>query len=239
MTIVNVSFCPPNLHLHSVEKIFITTTLNTIMNTTKYCKRCDQVKPIDEFYKKETENRHSAWCRECVYTSQKKRWVKRKCEAIALMGGKCGSCGYNRNYAALEFHHIDPSQKDFDWNKLRLHPWKTVVHELGKCVLLCSNCHREIHNPSSQIEDCISVNISLKSSLVEPTGICPHCNTPTYNTKFCSIMCSAASKRKIVRPTKEELIQLISTTPYTQIAKMYKVSDNAIRKWAKHYGITN
>jgi hypothetical protein len=38
-------------------------------------------------------------------------------------------------------------------------------------------------------------------------------------------------------PTKNELEQLIATTAYTQIAKMYDVSDNAIRKWAKHYGI--
>ena len=43
--------------------------------------------------------------------------------------------------------------------------------------------------------------------------------------------------RKVVRPSKEELEQLINTTPMTAIGKMFNVSDNAVRKWAKYYSI--
>jgi hypothetical protein len=70
----------------------------------------------------------------------KKHWVKE-------FGGKCSKCGYNKNYAALEFHHVDPSTKEFKWDKLRLHPPEIMIKELAKCILVCSNCHKEIHYP--------------------------------------------------------------------------------------------
>lgn len=57
-------------------------------------------------------------------------------------GGKCVVCGYDRCASALDFHHINPA------NKLgivsRLGP-KKAESEAMKCVLICSNCHREIH----------------------------------------------------------------------------------------------
>lgn len=60
-------------------------------------------------------------------------------------GGKCIRCGYNKCLKALEFHHLDPSQKDFtisnDHFKL-----KEAVEESKKCILLCSNCHKEFHD---------------------------------------------------------------------------------------------
>ena len=62
-----------------------------------------------------------------------------------LRGGACIKCGYNKCIKALEFHHIDPAQKDFtisnDHFKL-----KDAVEESKKCVLLCSNCHKELHD---------------------------------------------------------------------------------------------
>ena len=66
---------------------------------------------------------------------------------------KCSSCGYDKSIAALDFHHLDPSKKEnnlttfFHLNRPKnniLHP-KTIA-ELDKCVLLCANCHRELHN---------------------------------------------------------------------------------------------
>jgi hypothetical protein len=33
--------------------------------------------------------------------------------AIAYKGGECSICGYNKCVAALEFHHLNPSEKDF------------------------------------------------------------------------------------------------------------------------------
>lgn len=63
------------------------------------------------------------------------------------MGAKCECCGYNRCQNALDLHHINPDEKDFEWGVIRANPiaWKRIVPELRKCILVCSNCHREIH----------------------------------------------------------------------------------------------
>lgn len=81
-----------------------------------------------------------------LYDYQVQRWINRKKDAINHKGGVCESCGYDKFYGALEFHHKDPSEKDFNWNRLRLRTWSSVIHELEKCRLLCSNCHREEHH---------------------------------------------------------------------------------------------
>ena len=60
-------------------------------------------------------------------------------------GGKCIRCGYNKCLKALEFHHVNPSKKDFtisnDHFKLL-----EAVKETKKCILICSNCHKEFHD---------------------------------------------------------------------------------------------
>ena len=61
-------------------------------------------------------------------------------------GGQCFICGYNRCLAALEFHHIDPTEKEFSIaQKGHTRSWERIKKELEKCVLLCANCHREVH----------------------------------------------------------------------------------------------
>lgn len=57
----------------------------------------------------------------------------------------CSNCGYNRYTGALEFHHIDPSTKSFAVGKGAGKNLNEILEELSKCVLLCSNCHREVH----------------------------------------------------------------------------------------------
>ena len=81
-----------------------------------------------------------------LYGYQIQRWIDRKKKAIAYMGGCCAHCGYDKYYGALEFHHKDPTQKDVNWNKLRLRSWDRVLVELDRCEMLCSNCHREEHH---------------------------------------------------------------------------------------------
>lgn len=81
-----------------------------------------------------------------------KRRKKLKSMAIAYKGGKCEICGYNRDYSALEFHHRDASKKDFGLSTRGLtRSWKRIKEELDKCILLCANCHREIHSGSLQL----------------------------------------------------------------------------------------
>lgn len=68
-----------------------------------------------------------------------------RARAIAYLGGKCQICGYDKYQAAFDFHHLDPMGKDFNISA-GLTSWERIQPELDKCVLLCSNCHREVHD---------------------------------------------------------------------------------------------
>jgi hypothetical protein len=75
---------------------------------------------------------------------------RNNCKLIILnaMGGKCVVCGYNKCPQALAMHHLIPSEKDFQITNKRVNAisWKLMVNELKKCVLLCHNCHTELHS---------------------------------------------------------------------------------------------
>jgi 5-methylcytosine-specific restriction endonuclease McrA len=85
-------------------------------------------------------------CKKCCTEdiSERRRELKRK--SVDYKGGKCQYCGYNKSISALEFHHLDPSEKDFHIGNGNLKKWETVKLELDKCILLCANCHREVHD---------------------------------------------------------------------------------------------
>jgi hypothetical protein len=85
------------------------------------------------------------------YARQQERGRERKLRLISIMGGRCAKCGYRRNHAALEFHHVDPAQKAFqlDMRSLANLQWELILEESRKCQLLCSNCHAEHHNPEA------------------------------------------------------------------------------------------
>ena len=67
-------------------------------------------------------------------------------------GGKCILCGYNKCQRALSFHHLNPKEKDFDLSSRGLtRSWERIKKEIDKCVLLCANCHMEIHDGITQL----------------------------------------------------------------------------------------
>lgn len=67
-------------------------------------------------------------------------------------GGKCIICGYRKYSGALDFHHKDSSKKDFGLSMNGLtHSWDKIKKEVDKCVLLCANCHREVHAGITQL----------------------------------------------------------------------------------------
>lgn len=84
--------------------------------------------------------------RELIGTSKKVvNWRKRtKLKLVHHFGGKCQICGYNKYEGALEFHHKDPSEKDFSLSGKSL-SFDKMLEEAKKCVLVCGNCHSEIH----------------------------------------------------------------------------------------------
>jgi len=85
-----------------------------------------------------------------VYKSQKDRGVARKIDLIRSKGGACQTCGYKKNLSALVFHHLDPSKKDMslDMRTLSNNKLELLLEEADKCILLCHNCHNELHNPT-------------------------------------------------------------------------------------------
>ncbi len=84
---------------------------------------------------------------------QKRISKERKLQLINMSGGRCEICGYNKNYSALQFHHLNPLNKTFniDSRMLSNTKWDSIIKEWEKCQLLCANCHFEIHNPKSII----------------------------------------------------------------------------------------
>lgn len=81
-----------------------------------------------------------------------KRRKKIRDMAIEFKGGKCNICGYDKCNAALELHHIDKRKKDFGLSMNGItRSWEKTKKELQKCILVCSNCHREIHSGITQL----------------------------------------------------------------------------------------
>jgi hypothetical protein len=88
------------------------------------------------------------------YVSQQARGLHRKLALVAERGGRCERCGYRKNYAALAWHHLDPSQKSFELDLRAMSNRSDAVlrEEAAKCRLLCANCHAETHHPGCRLE---------------------------------------------------------------------------------------
>lgn len=126
----------------------------------KICMKCNQ-----EF---ETLKNGSSrrYCFNCVpqglNTGAKLRQLIKQW-AVEYKGGKCEKCGYHNFISALEFHHLNPKEKDFCLSDRNLQlNWNTIQQELDKCVLICANCHRAEHELLNQQNN----NISLSTKRV-------------------------------------------------------------------------
>lgn len=189
----------------------------------------------------------SGWLTTCW-----RRWAKR--ELIRYKGAKCEKCGYDKDYlSSYDFHHVNQDDKDFSISKMiNIRDMEMLKREVDKCLLLCSNCHQEIHeddipdikeslnfyddrllNPPKRrvLKKVIKKICKLKSCGKEFVKTGP-------NQKYCSVRCSYKAQRKVKkRPSPEELTHLMETMPMVKIGQKYGVSDNAVRKWAKSYGL--
>ena len=105
----------------------------------------------------ETTSLSRIYCYECsgsstrseISTRKHQKTILRrsmKLQAIKLLGGKCCICGYDKCVDALEFHHLNPLEKDFKVGSGNIMSWKDYKKEVLKCILVCSNCHKEIHS---------------------------------------------------------------------------------------------
>jgi predicted HNH restriction endonuclease len=96
--------------------------------------------------KKLLEGRKTKFCnRSCqnkYYVDKRRKDLKIK--AVQFMGTSCKFCGYAKCYGALDFHHL--RDKSFSISKEGYtRSWEKIKAELQKCILVCKNCHAEIH----------------------------------------------------------------------------------------------
>tara|TARA_R110002110_G_scaffold31917_8_gene111649 strand:+ start:9 stop:473 length:465 start_codon:yes stop_codon:yes gene_type:complete len=87
---------------------------------------------------------------EAFKLKEKRNYLKRR--LVEYKGGKCEVCGYNKSIRALEFHHSDPKKKKinistelFQKKSPNEKLYKRLKKETEKCLLVCRNCHAEIH----------------------------------------------------------------------------------------------
>lgn len=177
---------------------------------------------------------------------------ERKDLLVRVMGGKCAICGYNKTSLAMEFHHLDKTQKEFALSNSN-RTLESQFVELKKCVLLCSNCHREVHGGlhndvelSCSFDDEIA-NDELKKydikhpnrEKIKPILKCKECGR-VFAYKSVSLLCrkcSSVKQRKYDRPDKESLKYMIRNMQLEEVAKKYGTSSNVIRKWCDFCGL--
>lgn len=171
------------------------------------------------------------------YVAQQERAKRRKAKLIMMNGGKCSLCGYNKNYAALAFHHSDPGIKSFelDGRALSNHSWELILSEVAKCILLCQNCHQEVHHPDHTI-NIADVDLHGLEKTLPLSNFCCDCGKQikVANTSRCP-ECFHKKQEKVSWPPTEELLKLLETNSYLAVGRMLGVSDNALRKRIKNH----
>lgn len=155
MTLSHRKICPKCLKRKSLDKFKPRPD-----GTVSYCHGCE-VTYFREYNAKryaspEARQAELVRTREKYHRVVKPNRIARKKELIALAGGKCARCGYNRSAAALDFHHTEPTSKTRTVSHLlavnQPWAWEAAVAEAAKCELLCSNCHREETYPGYELD---------------------------------------------------------------------------------------
>jgi len=125
------------------------------LQNRKFCLKCSPYgghntsphDPVERRKKKGAKwGEYSEEQKKRVTLSLYKRALTRKHEFIGRLGGKCKSCGYDKSWRALSFHHKTSDDKKFDLtlNMLWSQKWEKIEEEVAKCELLCLNCHAEL-----------------------------------------------------------------------------------------------
>jgi hypothetical protein len=198
---------------------------------TKKCGCCREEKSVDEFYRWKGKNRR--WCKSCDTKYTILRQLKFKTQCVNYKGGRCEKCGYDRYVGALDFHHKDPNEKEFCISRIKSRLFdEKVIQELDKCELLCSNCHRELHQvyEKNQLEDFFENN---KRERKKTEYFCECSNKKTKR----AIKCKKCQNIKSIERDLGEVIKKVKETNWTQAGKYFGATDNALRKFVRQRGI--
>ena len=130
--------------LSSNHLSFLDKQKHEIIDGHRFCPKCQTQQPLENYNKRPNGNLQS-YCRTCLNNNRYDLLKQRKLQLIQEFGNKCSICGYDKCIAALEFHHINPNEKEFHLGKAQTTNLAKLRKELSKCILVCSNCHKEIH----------------------------------------------------------------------------------------------
>lgn len=104
---------------------------------------------LTDFVYVESESKYR--CKKCRTKSVIDKRRRNKIELVKYKGGKCEICGYDKCIDALEFHHLNPSEKEFTISG-KSYALSHLIEEVNKCMLVCANCHHEIHSKERELK---------------------------------------------------------------------------------------
>lgn len=219
---------------------------NTKRKKQSQCKDCVKIGAIKHYYKYKEEQKQRATFKTKLY-----RFV---IQSIKESYG-CFNCQC-KNHICLDFHHLDPKEKDFNIAAITKSKSKLIVDEINKCVVACANCHRMIHAGQIQVNMLAKVSISqlyfndlleinkanfgfnnkiirARKNKVYHNIKCQCGNKKLKDSNLCADCYNKNRQSKISWPTNKELMIMLENTSFLSIAKKLGVSDNAIRKRLK------
>jgi len=223
--------CSPfGLHnTRPIEKKFFQEDLECI------CEICGRkyIYSYDKNKKKAIKGHTKKHCNSCNVNRNK---IKIKEKIVKYKGSRCVVCGYSKCPQVLNLHHLDPSKKNFQISGCHCYSWEKIHKELDKCILVCSNCHGEIHSGFIKLSEpekylgCIC-EVKDEKSKIKIINYCIDCNKEISRQAKRCLKCNSVKRYKTVRPSPEILQKDIKELGYCGTGRKYGVSDNAIRKW--------
>ncbi len=137
-------------YLNNKERVLKEFKISYLKNKEKYLKRSKEYKRKIRAISREKDHQYCIKNREIINKRTKTHAFKQKVKWLILFREKgltkCFVCGYSKCFDALHFHHKNPKDKKFNIGWIMKSPIsKEKMEELDKCILVCANCHCEIH----------------------------------------------------------------------------------------------
>jgi len=128
------------LQRKSIYRILERNNIELTPREKRKCQLCEKEMPSFD-----VDGRIRSCCGTC---STNIRRYRAKKKAVEYKGCKCERCTWEGDLSGYDFHHTDPSKKDFEINArvIASMKWSSVKKELDKCIMLCAICHRIEHS---------------------------------------------------------------------------------------------
>ena len=128
----------------------------------KCCSQCKQEKDLSEYRRdRSTKSGYTGYCKVCARRMQKSTYMSTYGDKVKVQNKAnrqrnadkikeyksthpCVKCG-ETDVACLEFHHSDPTAKEFTIGNSLQRSWPKLIAEIEKCIVVCSNCHKKHH----------------------------------------------------------------------------------------------